>query len=677
MFLREFFEAVDKADAAFAFGRFNPAHQGHVEVYKAVESAGDKWFIGTNPTTHGPNDPLTFEEKSAWMQTIYPAIKGHLLPEKSVLTVASKIYKMLGDGKSIAYVTDSNDWAWSGKLLNDYNGKEGPHGYYNFRSINHVESPRVSSATALRTAARAGDEAVFYAASGTDPKLTVNGKTYYETVAAAVNANPEKVKKAVKKKEPVAAEGILDVFKDKPLPTKPETIKLGNFVVELEPSSSHIGFAWRDSSGREHYEEVSTVGNEFSANTRKELISKIKDEIKHQERQLKKQREGSNQHISPSGVKTNMDPSDDDYDINYGKNGLVAKFRKAKGVAEGSHPSDDWETISDIESKTGKVLGLVLQHLNGTYGFYDVRKSNIESGFSSPQAARQAFVDLHNARRGVAEVSKDTLDRYVTKAVDAHGHADFAARMSKDDPTLRSYHKDQKKTAEKRQQGISRALDRMARNVDEGFGDYGFKIGDWEYRTESEDYDDVTKIHHTVIMPSGSEKSIDFSPYETMTKETFKLWVKLGMPTRKDIGSRGPLNNKDIIELSRSEGIAKLDKEMARAGMGDEVIPHMARDLENPPKVMQHRAKRDQEREQQYKSSQLSKRNDSDKDEWGDLKDSLRELSSELLGRYKRASSKDATASDNRGDFKRGDKRFSGIIKATKKQFDNDLKGKK
>jgi hypothetical protein len=66
----------------------------------------------------------------------------------------------------------------------------------------------------------------------------------------------------------------------------------------------------------------------------------------------------------------------------------------------------------------------------------------------------------------LAEVSKSTLDQYVSKAVDAHGHADFAARMSKDDPTKRSYHVDQKKTAEKRRQGISRALDRMSRDED-------------------------------------------------------------------------------------------------------------------------------------------------------------------------------------------------------------------
>ena len=201
MLLRELFEGPD-ADAAFCFGRFNPAHQGHIEVWKAVRDAGNRWFVGTNPSTQGPNDPLRFEEKRAWMEAIYPAIKGHILPEVSVLTLASKLYSMLGDGKTIAYVTDSNDWAWAGKVLNDYNGKQGAHGFYKFAKIQHVESPRVSSATALRTAARAGDEAAFYAASGTDPELRVGGKTYFETVQKAVYANPEKVKKAKKKEEP-------------------------------------------------------------------------------------------------------------------------------------------------------------------------------------------------------------------------------------------------------------------------------------------------------------------------------------------------------------------------------------------------------------------------------------------------------------------------------------------
>jgi len=71
---------------------------------------------------------------------------------------------------------------------------------------------------------------------------------------------------------------------------------------------------------------------------------------------------------------------------------------------------------------------------------------------------------LKQFEQGVAEVNKSTLDRYVAKASDAHGDADFKARMSKHDPDKRSYHVDQKKTAEKRRQGISRALDRMSKD---------------------------------------------------------------------------------------------------------------------------------------------------------------------------------------------------------------------
>ncbi|MBT6472516.1 MAG: hypothetical protein HOK52_14795 [Candidatus Marinimicrobia bacterium] len=48
------------------------------------------------------------------------------------------------------------------------------------------------------------------------------------------------------------------------------------------------------------------------------------------------------------------------------------------------------------------------------------------------------------------------------------------------------------------------------------------------------------------------------------------------------------------------------------------------------------------------------------------------ELSTELLGRYKTKAGADASAADKKGDFKQGNKRFSGIVKATKKQFKNN-----
>jgi hypothetical protein len=53
----------------------------------------------------------------------------------------------------------------------------------------------------------------------------------------------------------------------------------------------------------------------------------------------------------------------------------------------------------------------------------------------------------------------------------------------------------------------------------------------------------------------------------------------------------------------------------------------------------------------------------------------VNELSSEKLGQYKKAAGAQASAADKEGNTKKADKRFSGIVKATKKQFSNDARG--
>jgi hypothetical protein len=54
--------------------------------------------------------------------------------------------------------------------------------------------------------------------------------------------------------------------------------------------------------------------------------------------------------------------------------------------------------------------------------------------------------------------------------------------------------------------------------------------------------------------------------------------------------------------------------------------------------------------------------------------ESIDELSTDKLADYKKKAGADATAADKAGDTKKGNKRFSGIMKATRKQFDNDAK---
>ena len=74
----------------------------------------------------------------------------------------------------------------------------------------------------------------------------------------------------------------------------------------------------------------------------------------------------------------------------------------------------------------------------------------------------------------------------------------------------------------------------------------------WSYSTYDEDYDDVIKKSH-VATKDGKEVSIDWSPYNKMTDEQFKTWVDLGMPTRKDVNSIGPLSPEDLEQLMKTK----------------------------------------------------------------------------------------------------------------------------
>jgi hypothetical protein len=52
----------------------------------------------------------------------------------------------------------------------------------------------------------------------------------------------------------------------------------------------------------------------------------------------------------------------------------------------------------------------------------------------------------------------------------------------------------------------------------------------------------------------------------------------------------------------------------------------------------------------------------------------LDEISTKKLADYKSAAGKDASAADKSGNTERANKRFSGIVKATNKQFNNEIK---
>ena len=88
-------------------------------------------------------------------------------------------------------------------------------------------------------------------------------------------------------------------------------------------------------------------------------------------------------------------------------------------------------------------------------------------------------------------------------------------------------------------------------NLAEGmFGPANYK--GWKYSYDVEEYDDNRKIFHTVTK-DGKEVSMDWSPYSKPTDEEFKLWIDLGMPTREDVGSVGPLDKDDLMTLAKTK----------------------------------------------------------------------------------------------------------------------------
>jgi hypothetical protein len=216
MKLRELFENIyeegpDEFDGGLktigvCFGRWNPPHRGHRAVWQAA-SKNPIWFIGTNENTSGPKDPLPYDIKLQCMAAVWKGVAGHVIPEQSLLTLASRIYEQHGENVHLKVYTDED---WLVKALTQYNGVEKEHGMYKFQQIDHVRTERLARATDLRDAVRRGDRGAFYKDAGISPSATVEvnerAVPVFDVVAHYLNQYPEKVKAEKGKKELAATE---------------------------------------------------------------------------------------------------------------------------------------------------------------------------------------------------------------------------------------------------------------------------------------------------------------------------------------------------------------------------------------------------------------------------------------------------------------------------------------
>jgi hypothetical protein len=152
---------------------------------------------------------------------------------------------------------------------------------------------------------------------------------------------------------------------------------------------------------------------------------------------------------------------------------------------------------------------------------------------------------------------------------------------------------------------------------------------------------------------------------QSKSKEMDLDWHYKNIINTKGLSDKAKKDTTDIYNKLKKK------KEQGVAEGESNAMSDTAKRLANKDdgKVAKLRAAGDKRREAELKGRNIAKRNES-----VDLKTSLQELSNDMLGKYKKAASADASKADKEGNVKRGDKRFSGIVKATNKQFANDAK---
>ncbi len=166
-------EATDKT-AVFTFGRMNPPTTGHEKlmhaVHKTAQAHGTKGHVVTSHSHDNNKNPLPQDKKIKYLQKVHPNVHVHgsSKQQPTMLHQASQFHK--SGHKHLVMVAGSDRVKDFETTLKKYNGKPGPHGHYDFKSIKVVssgardpDSEGVSgmSGSKMRTHDKAGDHESF------------------------------------------------------------------------------------------------------------------------------------------------------------------------------------------------------------------------------------------------------------------------------------------------------------------------------------------------------------------------------------------------------------------------------------------------------------------------------------------------------------------------------------
>ncbi len=198
MHLRELFlKEDDRSTAVFAFGRFNPPTIGHQKLIQKVQSmakqVNGKGFIFLTHTQNNKKDPLSFQEKQAYItsQINDPNLQ---IGSTDVKTIIQALQKIQAQGRTRVIMIAGDDRVMEfQKFLNQYNGNPDKQGNipYKFDDV-QVVSAGQRDPDADDIAGVSASKARDWALKGQEHEFSkivmggVNGKVLYDKIQDAL-----------------------------------------------------------------------------------------------------------------------------------------------------------------------------------------------------------------------------------------------------------------------------------------------------------------------------------------------------------------------------------------------------------------------------------------------------------------------------------------------------------
>lgn len=133
----------EKSTAYFTFGRMNPPTVGHGKLLDKLASVSksNPYFVFVSQSQDSKKNPLSYSDKIKHLRKMFPKHGRSILINKSVRNVFDALVHLYEKGfTDVVMVVGADRVVDFRTLIEQYNGKQARHGFYNFKSIDVVSA---------------------------------------------------------------------------------------------------------------------------------------------------------------------------------------------------------------------------------------------------------------------------------------------------------------------------------------------------------------------------------------------------------------------------------------------------------------------------------------------------------------------------------------------------------